>query len=211
MKRERGKCRICRSLRTKLFLKGEKCFTQKCPFSRRPYPPGEKPKKRKSLPSEFAQILKEKQKLKAFYGLTERELKRYAKEVLHQKSAKTEMSALLLDKLERRLDSIVLRAGFVTSRGQARQLISHGFFEVDGRKVNVPSFLVKVGESVRLRQIKMKKKIVEKIKENLKEAKPPSFLELEPERLEAKLISPIKVEEVLPPAEISSVFAFYSK
>lgn len=211
MKRERGKCRICRALRTKLFLKGEKCFSQKCPLVLRPAPPGEKPKKIKPTVSEYSLLLKEKQKLRAIYGLKDRQLRKYVKKILEKKTLKGDASVLLLDMLERRLDIIVWRAGFTKSRHQARQLVSHGFFEVDAKKVNIPSFEVKVGQKIKLREQKKNKKIVEKIRENLKEAKIPSFLRVDPENLEIELLAPPKVEEILPPVQIHSVFEFYAR
>lgn len=211
MKREKGKCRICRRVGTKLFLKGEKCYSQKCPFILRPYPPGEKGKRRKGPPSEYAKLLKEVQKLKAFYGLRKRDLKRYVKDAIEEGKRGKDIGLSLLEKLEMRLDNIVWRMGFANSKRMARQLVSHGFFEVNGKKVNIPSYKVKEGDTISLRKEKLNKKIVEKLKENLKKAKVPSFLEIDSENLRGKIISPLKVEELVSPFEIRAAIELYSR
>lgn len=211
MKREKGKCRICRRLGTKLFLKGEKCSSQKCPFILRPYPPGEKGKRRKGPPSEYAKLLKEVQKLKSFYGLRKRDLKKYVKEAIEKGKKGKDIDISLLERLEMRLDNIVWRMGFASSKRMARQLVSHGFFKVNGKKVNIPSYKVKEGDIISLRKEKLNKKIVEKLKENLKKVKIPSFLEIDSENLKGKVISSLKVEELVSPFEIRAAIELYSK
>jgi small subunit ribosomal protein S4 len=211
MRVKEAKCRICRRLGVKLFLRGEKCFSPKCPMVKRPYPPGLPGKRRKSPPSEYKKELIEKQKLKYWYGLSERQLKKYVKEALEKRGKVEDVSTLLIQNLEKRLDNVVYRLGFAVSRDQARQLVSHKFFLVNGKPVNIPSFSLKVGDTVSLKPQKLKKAIFKDLKERLKKHQVPSWLSLDPEKFEGKVISEPKVEEVAPPVEVSAVFEFYSR
>jgi small subunit ribosomal protein S4 len=211
MRVKEAKCRICRRLGVKLFLRGEKCLSPKCPMVKRPYPPGLPGKRRKSPPSEYKKELIEKQKLKYWYGLSERQLKKYVKEVLEKRGKVEDVSTLLIQNLEKRLDNVVYRLGFAVSRDQARQLVSHKFFLVNGKPVNIPSFSLKVGDTVSLKPQKLKKAIFKDLKERLKKHQVPSWLSLDPEKFEGKVITEPKVEEVAPPVEVSAVFEFYSR
>jgi small subunit ribosomal protein S4 len=211
MRIKRAKCRICRRLGVKLFLRGERCLSPKCPMVKRPYPPGELGKKRKSPPSEYKKELIEKQKLRYWYGLSDRQLKKYVREVLKKRGKVENVSTLLIQNLEKRLDNVVYRLGFALSRDQARQLVSHKFFLVNGKPVNIPSFSLKVGDVISLKPQKSKKVIFKDLKEKLKKHPVPSWLSLDPEKLEGKIISEPKVEEVAPPVEVSAVFEFYSR
>jgi small subunit ribosomal protein S4 len=211
MRVKEAKCRICRRLGIKLFLRGEKCLSPKCPMVKRPYPPGLPGKRRKSPPSEYKKELIEKQKLKYWYGLSERQLKKYVKEVLEKRGKVEDVSTLLIQNLEKRLDNVVYRLGFAVSRDQARQLVSHKFFLVNGKPVNIPSFSLKVGDTISLKPQKLKKAIFKDLKERLKKHQVPSWLSLDPEKFEGKVISEPKVEEVAPPVEVSAVFEFYSR
>jgi small subunit ribosomal protein S4 len=178
---------------------------------KRPYPPGLPGKRRKSPPSEYKKELIEKQKLKYWYGLSERQLKKYVKEVLEKRGKVEDVSTLLIQNLEKRLDNVVYRLGFAVSRDQARQLVSHKFFLVNGKPVNIPSFSLKVGDTVSLKPQKLKKAIFKDLKERLKKHQVPSWLSLDPEKFEGKVIAEPKVEEVAPPVEVSAVFEFYSR
>jgi len=211
MRIKRAKCRICRRLGVKLFLRGEKCLSPKCPMVKRPYPPGLPGKRRKSPPSEYKKELIEKQKLKYWYGLSERQLKKYVKEVLEKRGKVEDVSALLIQNLEKRLDNVVYRLGFAVSRDQARQLVSHKFFLVNGKPVNIPSFSLKIGDVISLKPQKLKKAIFKDLKERLKKHQVPSWLSLDLEKFEGKVIAEPKVEEVAPPVEVSAVFEFYSR
>jgi small subunit ribosomal protein S4 len=211
MRLKEAKCRICRRLGVKLFLRGEKCLSPKCPMVKRPYPPGLPGKRRKSPPSEYKKELIEKQKLKYWYGLSERQLKKYVKEVLERRGKVEDVSTLLIQNLEKRLDNVVYRLGFAVSRDQARQLVSHKFFLVNGKPVNIPSFSLKVGDTISLKPQKLKKAIFKDLKERLKKHQVPSWLSLDPEKFEGKVITEPKVEEVAPPVEVSAVFEFYSR
>jgi small subunit ribosomal protein S4 len=138
-------CRLCRREGMKLFLKGERCYTDKCAIEKRNVPPGQHGRSRKAKIVGYGIQLREKQKVKRTYGVLENQFRRYFEAADRQKGVTGE---LLLQMLERRLDNVVYRTGFATSRAQARQLVRHGHFSVNGRKVNVPSFLVKVGDVV---------------------------------------------------------------
>src|SRR5215212_9424240 len=144
-------CRQCRREGTKLFLKGTKCFTEKCPVERRPYAPGQhgQATARRRKASEYAKQLREKQKIKRIYGLSEKQFRNTFERV----SAYPGITGHnLLAALESRLDNMVYRMGFASSRKAARQLIRHGHVEVNSKKVDIPSYLVKPGEEVRVRQ-----------------------------------------------------------
>ncbi len=178
---------------------------------KRPYPPGLPGKRRKSPPSEYARQLREKQKLKAIYGLRERQFKKYVKEVLEKRGKVPDASEALIKILESRLDNVVFRLGFAKSRTQARQLISHGHFMVNNRSVNIPSYLVKKGDVISLKPQKQKKVIFEQLKILLKNHQPPSWLKLNPEKLEGEVVGEPTLKEVAPPVEISRIFEYYSK
>jgi len=154
------KCRLCRREGEKLFLKGLKCFTEKCPFSKRPYPPGVHGKKQ-SKPSYYALQLREKQKVKRMYGMFEKQFKRFFK--LAAKS-KEPTGRKLLELLERRLDNVIYRALFATSREEARQIVRHGFVFIGGHRVDIPSYIVKEKEEI---YIKGKEGMIRRIKENI--------------------------------------------
>jgi small subunit ribosomal protein S4 len=211
MRIKEAKCRICRRLGIKLFLKGEKCFSPKCPMIKRPYPPGQVGKRKPAPPSEYKRELVEKQKLKNWYGLNERQLKRQVKEILEKRGKVEDASVLLVQNLEKRLDNVVYRLGFTVSRDQARQLVSHKFFLVNGKPVNIPSYKVKVGDVISFKPQKLKKAIFKDLAERLKRHSPPSWLLLDAEKFEGKVISEPKVEEIAPPFEVSAVFEFYSR
>ena len=135
-------CRNCRREGMKLFLKGEKCFTPKCPVSRRAYPPGVHGPKGAPKPTEYGTQLREKQKAKRIYGVRERQFRNYVDTAL---GSSGNTADTLLATLERRLDAVVYRAGFAVSHRQARQLVAHGHFAVDGQRVTIPSYLVHAG------------------------------------------------------------------
>lgn len=141
-------CRMCRREGMKLFLKGERCFTDKCAIERRNYPPGQHGQGRHKF-SEYSIQLREKQKVKRIYGVFERQFRRYFTLAERSKGVTGET---LLTTLERRLDNIVFRLSFANSRAEARQLVRHGHFTVNGRKVTIPSFLVNVGDKIVVRE-----------------------------------------------------------
>ena len=141
-------CRVCRREGEKLFLKGSRCYTDKCAITRRAYAPGQHGQKRKKQ-SDYGMQLREKQKAKAFYGVLESQFRKYFEEASRSK----EVTGLkLLQILESRLDNVVYRLGLATSRAQARQLVRHGHFTVNGIKVNIPSYLTKVNDVIKVKE-----------------------------------------------------------
>ena len=168
-----AKCRLCRREGMKLFLKGARCFTDKCAIERRNYPPGQHGLNRGKL-TPYGIQLREKQKAKRIYGLLEGQFRRYFAQAEGQKGVTGEN---LLRLLERRLDNVVFRLGFAASRAEARQMVAHGHFQVSGRRVSVPSFLVRVGDLVQLRGTS---KLQERVTDNLSAGRGqvPQWLEL---------------------------------
>ena len=141
-------CRICRREGQKLFLKGSRCYSDKCSVTRRNYAPGEHGQGKKKL-SEYGTQLREKQKTRSFYGVGEKQFRKYFEMAENKKGITGEN---LLQILESRLDNVVYRAGFGVSRAQARQLVNHGHFEVNGQKVDIPSYLIKAGDVISVRE-----------------------------------------------------------
>ena len=200
-------CRICRREGQKLFLKGSRCYTDKCSVTRRNYAPGEHGQGRKKI-SEYGTQLREKQKTKAFYGVGEKQFRKYFEMAENKKGITGEN---LLQILESRLDNVVYRLGFGTSRAQARQLVNHGHFEVNGKKVDIPSYLIKAGDVIAVREIKKDNKI---IKENLEvnAARPvPEWLEKDAEKMQGKVIRLASREDVDIPVEEHLIVELYSK
>ena len=200
-------CRICRREGQKLFLKGSRCYTDKCSISRRNYAPGQNGQKRKKL-SEYGTQLREKQKTKAFYGVGEKQFRKYF-ELASKTRGKT--GEVLLQLLESRLDNVVYRLGFGASRAQARMLVTHGTFEVNGKKVDIASYLVKPGDVIAVREIR---KDNGAIKNNIEEnaARPvPEWLEKDAEKLSGKVVRLAAREDIDLPVEEHLIVELYSK
>ncbi len=206
-----ARCKICRRLGVKLFLKGERCLSTKCPMIKRPYPPGEKGKRRRRSFSEFGKELREKQKLRVIYNLGEGQFGNYIKGLLKRKGGIEDISTALIKILELRLDSVVFRLGFASSMSQARQLVSHGFFSVNGRPVNIPSYRLRKGDVISLKKQKTKKAIFKNLKSILKKKEIPSWLKLDIEKLEGRVVGQPVLDEVSPPVEIPTIFEYYSR
>ncbi len=205
------KCKICRRAGAKLFLKGARCYNQKCAMVRRSGPPGKKGKRRARSLSEYGRELREKQKMKAWYNLREEQFKNYVKAILAKKRSTSDLSLALMDSLESRLDNVVFRLGFAPSRLAARQLVSHKCFLVNGKPANLPSRRIAKGDTVAVAPRKLKGAYFTQLKTSLKSQKPPAWLALDADKFEGKRIGDVSVEEVLPPAEIGAVFEFYAK
>ena len=200
-------CRICRRNGEKLFLKGSRCYTDKCSISRRNYAPGQHGLKRAKL-SEYGTQLREKQKTKSFYGVGERQFRKYFEMASSKKGITGEN---LLQILESRLDNVVYRLGYGSSRAQARQLVNHGIFEVNGKRVDIPSYLVKAGDVVAVRE---SKKETGAVKVNVEEnaARPvPEWLEKNSETLSGKVIRLAAREDIDIPVEEHLIVELYSK
>jgi len=208
---ENKKCKICRRLGVKLFLKSDRCLSPKCAMIKRPYTPGIKAKKRRSNLSEYGKELKEKQKLKNWYNLSEKQFGNYVKSILNERSKTGDASVLLLEKLESRFDNVVFQMGFANSRPQARQIVSHGFFLINGKKVDIPSYQIKKGDKISLNSKASKKVNFQNIAISIKKYKAPSWIRIDTNKLEVEIIAKPNLEEMAPPAEISSIFEFYSK
>lgn len=209
---QNNKCKICRRLGTKLFLKGDKCLSPKCPLIKKPYPPGVKKKKRRSLAlSEYGKELKEKQKLRNWYNLKESQFRKYVKEILNKRSRTGDAANLLIQKLESRFDNVIFRLGMAGSRAQARQIVSHGHFLINGKPVNIPAYQLKKGDKIALRPASQKKKIFSNLIPLLKKHHPPTWLKLEAEKITGEVIGTPTLEEASPPAEISTIFEYYSR
>lgn len=205
------KCKICRRAGAKLFLKGARCYNQKCAMVRRPTTPGKKGKRRPRSLSEYGRELREKQRMKAWYNLREQQFKNYVKAILDRKGRDEDLPLALVNSLESRLDNVVFRLGFAPSRLAARQLVSHKCFLVNGKPVNLPSRKIGKGDVVAVAPRKAKNNYFKQLKEALKSHKPPAWLALDWEKLEGKRIGDPTVEEAMPPAEIGTVFEFYAK
>ncbi len=200
-------CRICRRNGEKLFLKGSRCYTDKCSISRRNYAPGQHGQKRAKL-SEYGTQLREKQKTKSYYGVGERQFRRYFEMASSKKGITGDN---LLQILESRLDNVVYRLGYGSSRAQARQLVNHGIFEVNGKSVDIPSYLVKAGDVI---AVKENKKDTGAVKANVEEnaARPvPEWLEKNSETLSGKVIRLAAREDIDIPVEEHLIVELYSK
>jgi len=204
-------CKICRRAGEKLFLKGDRCISPKCSMVRRPYPPGQKGKRRRKPPSEYAKELREKQKLKNWYNLGEKQFKNYIKALLTKRGKIEDAPLLLIKKLESRLDNTIFRLGFALSRRGARSLVSHSYFLVNGKTMNIPSHLLKKGDVISLKSQKLKKNIAKDFKRLVKKHTVPSWLKLDKDKLEGKIIGEPTLEEVVPPVDLLSIFEFYSR
>lgn len=200
-----AKCKLCRREKEKLFLKGDKCFSEKCPVVRRAYPPGQHGKTQRVRTSEYGIRLREKQKARRIYGLTESQFESYFDKASRGKGATGEK---LLEFLERRLDNVVFRLGFAASRQSARQIVHHGGVLVNGRKVDVPSFQVSADD-----QIKFSPKILPLVKlviEKSPDYTPPAWLVRSGEE-EGKMASIPKREEIDAKLEDHLIVEYYSR
>ncbi|NLX64095.1 MAG: 30S ribosomal protein S4 [Clostridiaceae bacterium] len=178
-------CKLCRREGQKLFLKGERCYTNKCAIARRPYAPGQHGAQRKKL-SEYGIQLREKQKAKRFYGLLESQFRKYF-EIANRKKGVTGENLLRL--LETRLDNVVYRMGFGTTRAEARQLVTHGHFKLNGKKVNIPSYIVKVGDTIEVNENSKKSPRFKEILDVTGAKVVPKWLEVDQENLKGKVVA----------------------
>ncbi|MBU2578682.1 30S ribosomal protein S4 [Patescibacteria group bacterium] len=211
MSKKKNLCTVCRRVSQKLFLKGEKCVSPKCSMIKKPYAPGMKSKKRRGGISDYKKELMEKQKMKEFYGISEKQFKSYVKAVLKRRGKVEDAALELVKKLEKRLDNIIFRLGFASSRAQSRQLISHGYFLINKRPVNISSRQIKKNDLISLKERKKEKPIFKEIVSTLKKKECPSWLKLDKEMFCGEIIAEPSFESAGIPAEISSVFEFYSK
>ena len=202
-----NKCKLCRREGMKLFLKGQRCFADRCALARRDYPPGVHAQKRTKV-TEYGVRLREKQKLKRIYGVQEKQFKLYFVEAERLKGNTGENLLMLL---ERRLDNVVLPSGFALSRNHARQLINHGHFRVNSRRVDISSFKLRPGDVIEPGTNENTRKIVSEAVEVNKSQPVPSWLEKSPEALSAKVVSIPKRTDVPHPIQEQLIIELCSK
>ncbi len=204
------KCKICRREGVKLFLKGEKCYSSKCPLIKRKYPPGIHGPKGYPKLTEYGIQLREKQKLKRIYGVLERQLKIYYRKAIRLKGNAEEN---LLKLLEQRLDNVVFKSGFTPSLSSARQLVNHGHIRVNGRRVDIPSFQVKPGDEITL---KPTSKMIEKVRNQLNSIKKegkivPSWLSVDKDKLLIKVLRKPEADDLPKDINLKLIIEFYSR
>ncbi len=201
-------CRLCRRERQKLFLKGTKCFTEKCPVERRGYPPGQHGQTRARKVSEYGVQLREKQKIRRTYGLMETQFRNYFSKALRQTGRTGEM---LVKMLERRLDNVVYRMGFAPSRKAARQLINHGHFMVNNTPVDVPSYLLRAGDMVHVRDKSKKMEIIHSSMKRMKDTTMLPWLSLDKGTMTGTFLNVPERADIPLNADEQLVVELYSK
>ncbi len=179
-------CRQCRREGEKLFLKGDRCYSEKCSVEKRPYAPGVHGQGRRQKPSEYGLQLREKQKMRRTYGILEKQFRKYFDKADRQKGITGENLLILI---ERRLDNIVYRLGFASSRKEARQLVNHGHFTINGRKANIPSMLLKVGDVVQVREKSRSLDKFQELKEQAAYKTPPEWLSVDVDNLTGSVLA----------------------
>ncbi len=200
-------CRICRREGQKLFLKGDRCYTDKCAVSRRAYAPGQHGQGRRKL-SEYGTQLREKQKVRRAYGILEGQFRHYF-ELANKKEGVTGENLLTI--LESRLDNVVYRLGLAVSRPEARQLVSHAHFTVNGKKVNIPSYLVKPGDVIAVKETSRKSPKFEAILASTESRLVPKWLDMNRDTLEGRVVALAEREDIDMPIEEHMIVELYSK
>ncbi len=201
-------CRLCRREGMKLFLKGERCYTDKCAIEKRNVPPGQHGRARRAKMVGYGIQLREKQKVKRTYGVLESQFRRYFEAADRQKGITGE---LLLQMLERRLDNVVYRLGFATSLAQARQLVRHGHFTVNGKKVDIPSYAVRRGDTVAVRSTSGQNPTIQHAMEEVKGRGIPDWLLLNPSALSGSVSQLPTREQINLPVQEQLIVELYSK
>jgi small subunit ribosomal protein S4 len=204
----RASCRLCRRENMKLFLKGDRCYGDKCAFERRPYPPGMHGQGRGGKFSDYQLQLREKQKVKRLYGVLERQFRRYYEAAEKQKGI---TGSNLLTMLECRVDNTVYRMGFASSRNQARQLIKHNHFLVNDKKVNIPSYQLKVGDVIEVRENKRKVPIVLEAMETVVRRGFPNWIEVDKDNFKGTLKALPSRGDLTIPIQENLIVELYSK
>ena len=202
-----SKCRLCRREGAKLFLKGERCFKATCAFEKRPVAPGQHGADRKKV-SEYGLQLREKQKCKRIYGVLEGQFRAYYEKADRMKGITGEN---MLTLLERRLDNVVYRMGVAVSRSQARQLVTHAHFTVNGRSVDIASYQVKAGDIIAVKESKKSTPYFEALKSTAKSAKMPKWLDFDTEKLEGKVLALPTREDIDSQITEQMIVELYSK
>ena len=203
-----ARCRLCRREGAKLFLKGTRCFTDKCAFERRGYAPGEHGKSRRVKETNYGQQLREKQKARRIYGVLEKQFRGYFKKASEAKGVTGEV---LLQMLERRFDNVIYRLGFALSHHAARQLVRHGHLLVNGRKVDIPSYLLKAGDEITVREKSRKMSAILTSLEQRKGQWVPEWLELSTEKMSGRVLSIPTRQSIMVPLNEQLIVELYSK
>lgn len=201
-------CRLCRREGQKLFLKGDRCYSSKCSVAKRSYAPGQHGQARNRKASEYGKQLRTKQQARRFYGVLEGQFRHYF-EMAEKMPGVTGENLLRI--LESRLDNVVYRLGFADSRAQARQLVLHGHFRVNGRKVTIPSFLTKVGQTITVKDGSRQLGLIKDIVEKNTGRTVPKWLEVNREAMEAKVVAVPEREDIDLPIEETLIVELYSK
>lgn len=199
-------CRLCRREGQKLFLKGERCYGSKCSIDRRAYAPGQHGQSRKSKISNYGLQLREKQKAKRFYGVLETQFRNYFEKAAKKKGVTGET---LLIFLETRLDNVIFRMGFASSRKEARQLVNHNHFTVNGKKVNIPSYQVEAGDVIKVKEKSTSSPKFKEIKDMA--ISTPAWIAVDTDKLEGKVIALPRREEIDTPIAEHLIVELYSK
>lgn len=204
-----SKCRKCRRAGEKLFLKGDRCNSPKCGVVRKPYAPGVHGKKMQRGLSEYGRQLAMKQKIKRIYGVMEKQFRKHFEEIRHKQGVTGD---LLMMRLEMRLDNVVYRMGLASSRNQARQLVNHGSITINGKKLDIPSYWVKVGETVGINGSDLNKNYFKQQLQVLKNKKDfPSWMQFDASKIEGKIISAPSRDEIGISADPQLVVEYYSR
>ncbi|MBS3808644.1 MAG: 30S ribosomal protein S4 [Desulfobacterales bacterium] len=201
-------CRICRRENLKLYFKGDRCYSDKCAFDRRSYPPGQHGQRRGGKISDYGLQLREKQKVKRMYGLSEKQFRLFFHRADRGKGV---TGTNLLVMLERRLDNVVYRLGFANSRAQARQLVKHDHFLINGRKVNIPSYQVSAGEVVEVREKSKEIAAISEAMEAVIRRSMPQWLELDKEAMKGSIRTLPVRDDITMPIQENQIIEFYSK
>ena len=201
-------CRLCRRERMKLFLKGERCFKEKCAIERRGYPPGQHGQRRGRRSLNYGPQLREKQKVKRIYGILEQQFRKYFQEAERRKGITGENLLILL---ERRLDNVVYSLGFASSRPQARQLVRHGHVSVDGRKTSIPSFQVREGQTITIKEGSQKNDFIRSSVESARGRGIPDWLELNADAMTGKVLALPRREDIKLPIQEQLIVELYSR
>ena len=200
-------CRLCRREGLKLFLKGGRCYTKKCSFERRPTPPGQHGVRRRKV-GDYGLQLREKQKVRRVYGVLEKQFRNYFIEATRQSGVTGEA---LLRSLELRLDNAVFRLGYAPSRAAARQLVSHGHFAVNGVPTNIPSYRLKIGDRVEVRESHKERELFKTIKETLRSHQAPEWLSLDAAKMAGSVLALPRRDQMPPEFNEQLVVEYYSR
>lgn len=201
-------CKLCRREGEKLFLKGERCHTDKCAIERRPYAPGDQGQNRRGNLSEYGLQLREKQKVRRAYGVLENQFRRYFEEAETEPGITGEQ---FLQLLEKRLDNVVYRLGFATSRNEARQLVKHGHIEVNGGRVDIPSYRVDVDDEIEIAEGSKDMKRMKEVREYNQDVEVASWLQVNLEKLTGKVLAEPVRDEIDLPIQEQLIVEFYSR